>query len=87
MAASIAVLAGGRYPQLVVLKEMFTGLDSFPLMAVPFFILAAELMSGAAALPGRFNCISSISPRWSGVQYRIRQRIVPSIALISSSAT
>lgn len=48
MATSIAVLAGGRYPQLVVFKEMFTGLDSFPLMAVPFFILAAELMSGGA---------------------------------------
>lgn len=48
MAAAIAVLAGGRYPQIVILKEMFTGLDSFPLMAVPFFILAAELMSGGA---------------------------------------
>ena len=48
MGASIAVLASGRYPQLVVFKEMFTGLDSFPLMAVPFFILAAELMSGGA---------------------------------------
>lgn len=48
MGASIAVFAGGRYPQLVVFKEMFTGLDSFPLMAVPFFILAAELMSGGA---------------------------------------
>ncbi len=48
MGASIAVFASGRYPQLVVFKEMFTGLDSFPLMAVPFFILAAELMSGGA---------------------------------------
>jgi tripartite ATP-independent transporter DctM subunit len=48
MAASIALLVGGRYPQLVVFKEIFTGLDSFPLMAVPFFILAAELMSGGA---------------------------------------
>ncbi len=48
MAASIAVAVGGRYPQIVVFKEMFTGLDSFPLMAVPFFILAAELMSGGA---------------------------------------
>ena len=25
---------------------MFTGIDSFPLLAVPFFILAAELMTG-----------------------------------------
>jgi tripartite ATP-independent transporter DctM subunit len=48
ISASLAVFVGGRYPQLVVFKEMFTGIDSFPLMAVPFFILAAELMSGGA---------------------------------------
>jgi tripartite ATP-independent transporter DctM subunit len=48
IAASLAVFVGGRYPQLIVFKEMFTGIDSFPLMAVPFFILAAELMSGGA---------------------------------------
>ncbi|MDB5842739.1 MAG: dicarboxylate transporter, DctM subunit [Polaromonas sp.] len=48
MSAALAVFIGGRYPQLIVFKEMFTGIDSFPLMAVPFFILAAELMSGGA---------------------------------------
>jgi tripartite ATP-independent transporter DctM subunit len=48
ISAALAVFVGGRYPQLVVFKEMFTGIDSFPLMAVPFFILAAELMSGGA---------------------------------------
>ncbi len=32
----------------MLLKETFTGIDSFPLMAVPFFILAAELMSGGS---------------------------------------
>ncbi len=48
ISAALAVAVGGRYPQLVVFKEMFTGIDSFPLMAVPFFILAAELMSGGA---------------------------------------
>ncbi len=48
MAAAIAVFFGSDYPLLVVFKEMFTGLDSFPLMAVPFFILAAELMTGGA---------------------------------------
>lgn len=46
--AALAVALGGQYPQIIVFKEMFTGLDSFPLMAVPFFILAAELMSGGA---------------------------------------
>ncbi len=37
-----------NYPLLVLLKEIFTGIDSFPLMAVPFFILAVELMSGGS---------------------------------------
>lgn len=48
IAAAIGVLVVGKFPELVVLKEMFTGIDSFPLMAVPFFILAAELMSGGS---------------------------------------
>ncbi len=48
IAAFVAVALGSNYPYLVVVKEMFSGLDSFPLMAVPFFILAAELMTGGA---------------------------------------
>lgn len=48
LSACVALLIEGRYPLLVIVKEMFTGLDSFPLMAVPFFILAADLMSGGA---------------------------------------
>lgn len=32
-------------PLLVVPQKMFTGLDSFPLMAVPFFILAGVIMT------------------------------------------
>ncbi len=43
-----ALALTGNFPLLVLLKETFTGLDSFPLMAVPFFILAAELMSGGS---------------------------------------
>ena len=48
ISAFVAVALGSSYPYLVVVKEMFSGLDSFPLMAVPFFILAAELMTGGA---------------------------------------
>ena len=43
-----ALLVSGNFPLLVLLKETFTGIDIFPLMAVPFFILAAELMSGGS---------------------------------------
>jgi C4-dicarboxylate transporter DctM subunit len=42
------LLSSASFPLLVLLKETFTGIDSFPLMAVPFFILAAELMSGGS---------------------------------------
>ena len=43
-----ALALGTTFPLFVLLKETFTGIDSFPLMAVPFFILAAELMSGGS---------------------------------------
>jgi len=48
MSTVTALLVSGSFPMLVLLKETFTGVDSFPLMAVPFFILAAELMSGGS---------------------------------------
>ncbi|MBK5928501.1 TRAP transporter large permease [Rhodobaculum claviforme] len=48
LSAFVAVALGSSFPPLVVAKEMFSGLDSFPLLAVPFFILAAELMTGGA---------------------------------------
>ncbi|EKF40724.1 TRAP dicarboxylate transporter subunit DctM [Nitratireductor indicus C115] len=48
LAAWAAIGLGSNYPEIVVVKEMFSGLDSFPLMAVPFFILAAELMTSGA---------------------------------------
>lgn len=48
ISAWLAIELGSSYPAIVIVKEMFSGLDSFPLMAVPFFILAAELMTGGA---------------------------------------
>jgi len=44
----LAIGFGTHYPMLVVIKELFTGIDSFPLMAVPFFVLASELMTGGS---------------------------------------
>ena len=48
LATITALLVSGQFPMLAMLKETFTGIDSFPLMAVPFFVLAAELMSGGS---------------------------------------
>ena len=40
--AGIAVI--GSYQLELIAQSMITALDSFPLMAVPFFILAGEIM-------------------------------------------
>ena len=48
VAGLAAVWVQGSLPPLVAVQQMFAGLDSFPLMAIPFFILAAELMTGGA---------------------------------------
>lgn len=40
------VLVGGKVTMTLIATNMFTTLDSFPLMAVPFFILAGALMEG-----------------------------------------
>jgi C4-dicarboxylate transporter DctM subunit len=41
----VALLYSGNIPLLLMPKEMFSGTDSFPLLAVPFFIFAGNLMN------------------------------------------
>lgn len=41
------VLMSGKVPDFVVIHRMVNGVDSFPLLAIPFFILAGNLMNSA----------------------------------------
>ncbi len=41
----LGLLYSGEIPLLLIPKQMFSGTDSFPLLAVPFFILAGNLMN------------------------------------------
>jgi TRAP-type C4-dicarboxylate transport system permease large subunit len=43
----VYVMVSGNVPDFVVIHRMVGGLDSFPLLAVPFFILAGNLMNSA----------------------------------------
>ncbi|SDZ73180.1 TRAP transporter large permease [Rubrimonas cliftonensis] len=43
----IFIAVTGQAPELVVIHRMVNGVDSFPLLAVPFFILAGNLMNTA----------------------------------------
>jgi tripartite ATP-independent transporter DctM subunit len=47
LSGMVAVLVDGRFPGLVIPQYLFNGISSFPLMAVPFFILAAEIMTAS----------------------------------------
>ncbi|ACN17342.1 DctM9 [Desulforapulum autotrophicum HRM2] len=42
---SLAALIVSDVPLVLMTQRLFTGIDSFPLMAVPFFVLAGELMN------------------------------------------
>jgi tripartite ATP-independent transporter DctM subunit len=45
--ASLAFVATNGMPPMIVLANMVNGINSFPLIAVPFFILAGNLMNTA----------------------------------------
>ena len=45
--ALVYILLTGDLPPFVVVHRMISGIDSFPLLAVPFFILAGNLMNNA----------------------------------------
>ncbi|KGD90218.1 ABC transporter permease [Achromobacter sp. RTa] len=51
-ASLLFVLISGSVPDVVVAQRMIAGVESFPLLAVPFFILAGNLMN-IAGITGR----------------------------------
>ena len=48
-------MATGTVPDFVVIHRMVDGIDSFPLLAVPFFILAGNLMNSAGITNRIYN--------------------------------
>ncbi len=54
-ASLIYIMSTGIAPDFVVIHRMFSGLDSFPLLAVPFFILAGNLMNSAGITNRIYN--------------------------------
>jgi tripartite ATP-independent transporter DctM subunit len=50
VAAWASLAAWGKVPLYLIPQRMFTGVDSFVLMAIPFFMLAGELMGSTGIL-------------------------------------
>ena len=51
----IYILWSGGLPGFTVIHRMIGGIDSFPLLAVPFFILAGNLMNNAGITNRIYN--------------------------------
>ena len=54
-ASLVYILWSGNLPPFVVIHRMVSGVDSFPLLAVPFFILAGNLMNNAGITNRIYN--------------------------------
>jgi len=59
-ASLVYVLVTGDIPPTIVVHRMVSGLDSFPLLAVPFFIMAGNLMNNAGITTRIYNFALSL---------------------------
>ncbi len=59
-ASAVYILLAGTVPDVIVLHRMVNGVDSFPLLAVPFFILAGNLMNTAGITERIFDFAKAV---------------------------
>lgn len=66
LAASIALLFSGKVSSTYIAQGLVTSIDSFPLMAVPFFILAGDLMGEGGLSRRLLNVANVFFGRYTG---------------------
>lgn len=60
LASFLAIIVSGTIPTMIFTQRMFTATDSFPLMAIIFFMLAGELMMQGGISKRLVNFASSL---------------------------
>ena len=66
LAALSFIIVTENLPFNILPTLMFGGIDSFPLMAIPFFIMAGDLMSRCGVLPKLVDLANSLVGHWKG---------------------
>lgn len=66
ISGAIAVLWEGAVPLLAVVQQMFDQTQSFPMLALPFFMLAGALMMGGNLGRELLEFASEAMKRWTG---------------------
>ncbi len=60
------IMVSSEYSLSILPTMMFGGIDSFALMAIPFFIMAGDMMNRAGVLPGLIDLADSIVGHFRG---------------------
>ena len=86
IAAAAAVLWDGNVPLMVVVQQMYQQTQSFPMLALPFFMLAGALMMGGRLGRELLDFASEGMKRWTGGE--LSTTVVASVAFggVSGSA-
>ncbi len=64
--ASIVYIVANGIPPLIAIQKMVSGVDSFPLLCVPFFVLAGSLMNAGAITDRLFEFAHRMVGHWRG---------------------
>jgi len=64
--SSVVYIYAAGIPPLIIIQQMFDGIDKFPLLAVPFFILAGILMNSARITDELFGFARSVVGHFRG---------------------
>ncbi|MBP6900077.1 MAG: TRAP transporter large permease [Burkholderiaceae bacterium] len=86
IAGLIAVWMQPGLPAIVVMQNMFSGLDSFPLLAIPFFVLASEIMTGGSLTDVMLRFAARLVGGWRGGLGHANVLTLTAFAGISGSA-
>ena len=85
--SAVAGIIHGSYPLTMVSVRMFQGVDSFPLMAIPFFVLAGEIMTHGKITQGLVQFSSIFVGRARGGLAQANILVSMLFAGITGSAT
>lgn len=64
--STLAMMIQGSVPLMIIPQRMFAAVDSFPLMAIPFFVLAGNLMGDGGISRRLIDFVSSIMGQVTG---------------------
>ena len=86
IASAAAILWDGGVPLMIVAQQMFQQTQSFPMLALPFFMLAGALMMGGRLGMELLDFASEGMKRWTGGE--LSTTVVASVAFggVSGSA-